>query len=219
MLRALVLLLVLANAAFWAWTQGWLGAPPRAGEREPQRLEAQVRPEAVRVLPPAAASAAVQAARAASLVCLEAGPLKDEQLAAAEAALAVAAPGEGGWLKVDAAPANGWLVYGGRYPDAPLRKTREDDLKRLKLRYELIDSPAELAPGFVLARVSSREAAEAWIKGAPEGLRGARVVQLPPPAERWTLRVPRADAAVAERLKALPAEAVAGGFRACGSRP
>lgn len=219
MLRVLVLLLVLANAAFWAWTQGWLGTPPRAGEREPQRLEAQVRPEAVRVLPPAAASAAVQAARAAALVCLEAGPLKDDQLAGAEAALASAAPGDGAWLKVDLAPPSAWLVYGGRYAEGAPRKAREDELKRLKLRYELIDSPPELAPGFVLARVSTREAAEAWLKGAPEGLRGARVVQLPPPTERWTLRVPRADAALAERLKALPADALPGGFKPCGSRP
>lgn len=51
MLRLLVLLLVLANVGFYAWSQGLLVAvlpwPPDA--REPQRLQQQVRPEAIRV--------------------------------------------------------------------------------------------------------------------------------------------------------------------------
>ncbi|WP_310460774.1 hypothetical protein [Sphaerotilus sp.] len=53
MLRALVLILMLANAAFYGWTQGWLtdvlGLSPD-GNREPQRLTAQIDPTALRVL-------------------------------------------------------------------------------------------------------------------------------------------------------------------------
>ena len=50
MLRALVLVLLLANAAWWAWSQGWLPPsalpfPTEAGQREPQRVAAQQRPE------------------------------------------------------------------------------------------------------------------------------------------------------------------------------
>ena len=50
-MRALVLVLLLANAAFFALARGWL--QPLAGlasqnEREPQRLAAQWNPEAVR---------------------------------------------------------------------------------------------------------------------------------------------------------------------------
>lgn len=219
MLRALVLLIVLANAGFWAWRQGWLGTPPRQGEREPARLEAQVRPEALVVMPPSQASAAVQAARVAALVCLEAGPLPDSALAWAEGTLATAQLPEGALQRVDAAPALGWLVYAGRYPEAALRRSREEDLKKLKLTFELIDSPPELAPGLVLSRHPTRDSAEAWLKGAPDGLRGARVVQLPVPAERWTLRVQRADTDTATRLKALPPEALAGGFRPCAAKP
>jgi hypothetical protein len=61
MLRLLVVLLLAANGLFYAWSQGWLDAVTgtRAqGEREPQRLQKQVHPEAVKVLPPGAASAA-----------------------------------------------------------------------------------------------------------------------------------------------------------------
>jgi hypothetical protein len=56
MLRALVLALLLANAGFYAWRAGWLaplhgviGARPE-GEREPQRLERQVDPQAIELV-------------------------------------------------------------------------------------------------------------------------------------------------------------------------
>ena len=54
MLRLLVLLLVLANVGFYAWSQGLLVAvlPWPPDTREPQRLQQQVRPEAVRLAGP-----------------------------------------------------------------------------------------------------------------------------------------------------------------------
>lgn len=96
MLRILVVLLLIANGLYFAWSQGWLGAPPRQAEREPQRLAAQVAPESVAVLPAPLASAAVQAARAAAAACIETVPLREPDLGAAEARLAEArvAPGD-----------------------------------------------------------------------------------------------------------------------------
>ena len=67
MLRLLVVVLVLANLFFLAWARGWLSPmwpPPRHGEREPERLLAQVTPERVRVLPAPATAQAAQYARA-----------------------------------------------------------------------------------------------------------------------------------------------------------
>ncbi len=57
MLRTLVLLLLLANAGFFAWQEGWLdgplgGASVRQQGREPQRLKQQVNPERLIVLAP-----------------------------------------------------------------------------------------------------------------------------------------------------------------------
>lgn len=52
MLRALVVLLVLANLGSYAWQSGWLaplGLAPRSAQ-EVQRVEQQLRPEAVRLL-------------------------------------------------------------------------------------------------------------------------------------------------------------------------
>lgn len=60
MLRLLVLLLVLANAGYFAWSQGLLteyGYAP-VEQTEPQRLNQQIRPEALRLLSPEAAQEA-----------------------------------------------------------------------------------------------------------------------------------------------------------------
>jgi hypothetical protein len=67
MLRTLVVLLLLSNLAFFGWMHGWLtpivGIDP-AGEREPQRLKAQVQPQTIRVLGQAPAAAEPPAAPA-----------------------------------------------------------------------------------------------------------------------------------------------------------
>lgn len=53
MLRLLVLVLLLANAALWGWRHGeWGDAPERAGTSDRQRLAQQVEPERLRLLNP-----------------------------------------------------------------------------------------------------------------------------------------------------------------------
>lgn len=223
MLRAAALLLVLANLGFFAWTRGWLQpgfAPPRHGEHEPQRLTAQLNPQLVTVLPPRAASAAVVAARAAAAVCLEAGPLAEAEMAAAEAELKAAQLPEGSWAREGAPPQPLWLVYAGRWPDAESRRTRMADLRKLGLEVEVLTAPADLAPGLVISRHITRAEAEAALGRLTSGtppLRGSRLVQLPaPPAVQW-LRVARADPELQARLKELPAAPLAGGFKPCGA--
>jgi hypothetical protein len=53
MLRSLVLALLIVNLGFFGWTHGWLRAwvgLPAEGQREPQRLSAQLHPEQIKVL-------------------------------------------------------------------------------------------------------------------------------------------------------------------------
>lgn len=212
MLRALLLLLIVANGLYFAWAQGWLGPPPRHAEREPQRLEAQQHLDAVRVLPPARASDAVAAAREAALACVEIGPLVEPALSEAEYRLAAALVPPAAVQREEASLPGTWWVFGGRYPEAGPRNAREDELRRLGLRFERVTQPPELAPGFVLSRHDSREAAEQWLREAPRALRGARVLQRPGSSSGWTLRVPRAAPEQAERLKTAE-----GGFRDCAA--
>lgn len=224
-MRFVVAFLVVANLAFFAWARGWLAPavpPPHHAEHEPERLAAQVNPGAVVVLPPKLANAAVVAARAAAAVCLEAGPLIDADIAAAEAALASAQLPSGSWVRETVAGSSPWLVYAGRLPDAAARRTREAELRRLGLNVELLSAPAELAPGLVLSRHATRAeaaAALAALASASAALKGARVVQLPAPAGVHWLRLPRADAEQQSRVAALPAAALGGGFRPCAASP
>ena len=223
MLRALVVVLLLANAVFFAWARGWLMPtfpPPQSGQREPGRLAAQIRPEAVTVLPGPAASAAIQAARAAALACLEAGPLGEADIAAAETALAAAQLPDGSWSREAAPMPPLWLVFGGRAADAAALRTRAEELRKLGLPFEIIDAPPELANGFVLSRHASKTEAEvAQASAAASGAKGLRVTPLPAPPPQVWLRASRADADQQERLKALPGEALAGGFKPCATRP
>lgn len=58
MLRIVVLVLVLLNGTYFAWSQGWLlglGYGPTQ-QREPQRLQQQIRPEALQLVAPQAAN-------------------------------------------------------------------------------------------------------------------------------------------------------------------
>jgi hypothetical protein len=283
MLRGLVVLLVLANVAFFSWSRGWL-APvwpaPRAGEREPERLAQQVRPQAVVVLTvaeagvaaaavssaaaaeaaasaglPAPASAAAStsasasastpalassaaaatpsdAAAAAALlaanaatnpanpsnggVCLQAGPFTPTEATAAAAALQQVGLPAGSWARVEGPPPTPqWLVYAGRFADAAARRARQQEWARANLTAQLLDAPADLAPGLTLGRYASRDAADAALAAlAPAVRQVTRVVQLPPsPATAW-LRAASADKALAARLTGLPAPWL-GSFKAC----
>lgn len=89
-LRALALLLVLANLGFYMWSQGWLDAVTgvrATGDREPERTARQFQPQVLRVLPGAEGAAAMagSATPTAGGRCLEAGPFTP---ADADAALA-----------------------------------------------------------------------------------------------------------------------------------
>lgn len=102
MLRALLVVVVLANAGFLAWSQGWLApwlGTPLDGERDPARQAAQVRPEALQVLTPKAASAALAAARQSAEACVAVGPYGDADLAATEQLLLGAGLPRDAWTR------------------------------------------------------------------------------------------------------------------------
>lgn len=235
MLRWLVLALLLANALFWAWSQGWLGAlfgAAPGAQREPWRLQQQVRPETVRVLPasaalpaPAPAASAASAAASAPLVvgaassapaapgsaasasavamaCFESAPLAAAALEPAEQALATVLPARG-WIRASReAPPLHAVVIGPLARDALPKK--RDELTRLRVAFEELRLPGDGGTGLALGRYLSTAAAQAALDGlAQRGVRTARVVALRQAGSETRLRIENATPAQAEALRAL----------------
>lgn len=222
MLRAIVIALVLANAAFFAWTQGWLDdvVGVRAiGDREPERLARQVRPQTIRIVPPTGPGEAAAAAPA----CLEAGPFAATEIAAAEAALRSALPNvaAGTWTSVRTDQAGAWIVYLGTYPAGDVLNKKREELARRNVAFEDVHSPAALDPGLSLGRFEERTSADnALEQFTRQGIRGARVVELAAPLSTFRLRVEPVDAALAAQLGDLKAGGLLGkSFAACAKAP
>jgi hypothetical protein len=221
MLRAFVLLLLVANLVFYAFTQGWLDGVIGAranGDREPERLEHQVRPQWVKVLTPQAVADAASAA-AARLQCLEAGPFDTAELPAAQAALSAALPA-GSWVDVKRDAPSVWIVYMGKYTNRDAQKKKEDELARAQVAFEVLSGAPELEPGLSLGRFDDRAAADAaLVRLTQRGVRSAKVVELAKPAPRHMLRVDKADPELAARVAGLRADALGAGFSACTGKP
>lgn len=217
MLRTLIVGLLIANLAYFAWTQGWLspwiGASP-TGERDPERLERQVNPQAVQILSPAAASRLNSVAAPA---CVEAGPFDGTQVEAAEAALTTLLPA-GNWTRVVRTVPGTWIVYMGKYLDTDTYQRKQAELRRLRVGFEALPAAnAELAPGLLLGRYETQAAAESALdQFANRGVRTARVVPLVQPRSAWLLRIEGADPSVVAQAVALRNDALGRGFAACG---
>jgi hypothetical protein len=241
MLRALVVVLVLANAGFWAWRQGWLeplhgviGARPE-GEREPERLARQVNPQAVQLVPGEAASVPARAASAAEsasapggtptvssaastpaepapTLCLEAGPFAAPELRAAEAALGTVLPA-GSWTQRSLSTA--WWVAMGPFTEVDQLQKKRAELRRRGINPDTTPAVAGASPVLVISRHESRAAAESALAAWSErGVRSARVVNATVP--QHALRVAQADAATQGTLTALPPEKLRGrSFASC----
>ncbi|APW44497.1 hypothetical protein [Rhodoferax saidenbachensis] len=180
MLRLLVLALILANGAYFAWTSGMLRAYGFAPvqQTEPQRLAQQLRPDALRVLSTAEFKKVETQAQAdlAPKECLEAGPFDDAQAVTLRRALESALPG-GAW-QFDAVqlPAR-WIVYMGKYPNAEALLKKRAELATMNLKMEALENP-ELEIGLSLGGFATQAAAtEELQRLSQRGIRTARVVQ------------------------------------------
>ena len=215
MLRALVLALLVANAVFWGWSHGALGALGWAPVRpdEPERLARQVHAQALHLVP-APGDAAPAPARAASTpdtapqaaaastggVCLQAGPF-DERQAGVLRSAAQALPA-GHWRLDGTALPGRWMVYIGKLADADAVRAKRAELRELGVD---TDRPgAALEPGISLGRFASEEAAtRALTDLGRKGVRTARVVQERQDAPGYMLRLPAVDDALRPQLDAL----------------
>jgi hypothetical protein len=244
MLRAIVVVLLLANLVFWTWSTGLLaglGWAP-ASERDPTRLDRQVRPDAVRILlpsavttpaaaaagvapvPPRAAGVALDPAGAASPnngVCMEAGPFAGAALESAERALDAAAFPEDSWVRTSREIGAQYAVVLGPFGDREALQKKREEVGRLQLPFEALELSGEggvAQPGLALGRYDTRGAAEAALTTFNQrGVRTARVSLLRPASSESRLRFENATPAQVEKLLTLSGGALGVGFRACAS--
>ena len=207
MLRLAVIVLLLANAGYYAWSHGWLrswGLAP-VEQSEPQRMAQQIRPETLRILraretPPVAPSVASEApASAPATVCLQAGTLDQRQADAVRTA-AAALP-QGSW-SLESTPIPGrWMVYMGRFADDEALDKKRAELRARKVPFDRPNNPT-LEPGLSLGRFSSEEAAQrALTTLGNQGVRTARVVVERAEAPGFTLRLPALDSATRAQVE------------------
>ena len=210
-----MLLLVLTNAGYWAWSQGLLapyGLGPRV-QSEPQRLATQIRPEAMRLLTAdearllendavasAAGRAAAPAAEAAGAECLQAGLFTGQQTTRLRASLEASLPAGSWQLESSVEPAR-WIVYMGKYTNAEALTKKRNELRQRGVTFRPVNNEA-LAPGLALASFALQADADtelARITG--KGVRTARVVQERAEIRGQILRLAGVDAALRARLE------------------
>lgn len=221
-----MLVLLLANAGYYAWTQGLLagyGFAPMA-QAEPQRLAQQIRPEAMRLLGasearqletgPSAAAVTPAMATPAVRACLQAGLFTDSQASALRPRLESGLPA-GSWsLESGVEPAR-WIVYMGKYGDEEALTQKRAELRQLGLTVEPLINPA-LGPGLSLGHFSAQIDAERELaKAASRGVRSARVVLEQPEARGQWLKLPSADASLKAQLEALKPQLEGRALEAC----
>ena len=235
MLRLAVIVLLLANAGYYAWSQGHLrqwGYGPQE-QAEPQRMDQQIRPETLQILrvnpsktsaAPAAAPAqaptattttgdASTPASADAAECLQAGVFDDRQ---AEALRTAAAGLPAGSWTLEPTPIPGrWMVYMGRFDDIETLDRKRAELRARKVDHDRAGGTLEL--GLSLGRFASKEAAERELTNlGTKGVRTARVIQERAEAPGFTLRLPAVNDALRAQLDVLRTAMAGKTLRACG---
>jgi hypothetical protein len=209
MLRLIVVLLLLANGAYFAWTQGYLamfGLAPLT-QTEPARMLAQIKPEQMRLLSAAAArsqemavaavaSPAVPPAKPAE--CLQSPLLTDKQAQSVRDA-AQALP-SGTWSLESAAESARWIVYMGKYTASDVMAKKRAELRQLGVTIEPLHNDA-LEPGISLGGYPSKAQATSELASLNKrGVRTAKVVQEKAAAKGQVLRLPTVDEALRGQL-------------------
>lgn len=218
MLRFFVLALLLANGAYFAWSQGLLrayGFAPVA-TTEPQRLAQQVHPENLQILTveevkrleasPAPGSKAGE--------CLQAGLFSEADGATLRNKLDGLLPA-GTWsLDAYVEPAR-WIVYMGKYPTADALAKKRVELAQRNVKFENVTNPA-LEFGLSLGGYDTQAAADTALDVLTRrGVRTARVVQDRFEVRSVLLKIAVADETIKSKLDDLRPALGGKTLRAC----
>jgi len=217
MLRLLVLLLLMANGFYFAYSQGWLassmGLAPTQ-QTEPQRVSQQVKPEAVRVLPGDEARRIEVAASAPKAPeCLQAGLFTDTEAATLKQSLDTWPSGS--WTIEPATEPARWIVYMGKYSDAPSLEKKKAELRERGVSFEPLANPA-LEMGVSLGGYPTEAAAKQQLEAlAQKGVRTAKVVQERAESKGQLLKLTAVDDTLRPKLDDLKSALGAKTLKAC----
>jgi hypothetical protein len=215
MLRLLVLLLLLLNAAYFSWSQGllaaWGFAPTQ--QSEPQRIAQQIKPEAVRVLRGDEVKRIEVSTAPKPPECLQAGLFTEGEADSLKQALDGWPAGS--WSIEPAVDPARWIVYMGKYPNADSAEKKKAELRQLGVSFEPL-SNASLEPGISLGGYPSEAAAKQQMQALTQkGVRTAKVVQERGEARGQSLKLAVVDDALRSRLDDLKSALGAKSLRAC----
>lgn len=219
MLRALALLLIVANAFVFAIGRGMIDTNgwkwwPRFGPTS--IAQAPINPSAIRVqspstpaasvtevLPPLPAPEEPAPAPLAQQSCWQVTGLSPAQADAIRQASAPVLRGGPDWVTTESVVASRWIVYLGKLPSQEALEDRQKALGQAQIPYRNL-SGTPLAPGLALATFSTEAAARkalSELKGIPD----ARVVQEREEKRLITLTLDRLPAHLHQQLLGLQA--------------
>lgn len=208
MLRLFVLFLLIANALFFAWSNGLLSSWgfASASKTESFRLKEQIEPNRIVIKPKdsspapqpintttvATQTTAPAATPAMPTICLNAGVFNDKQSAALKQAFSTKLPELSWRFEAVNVPAN-WIVYMGKYPNNAMRDLKKSQLDQIKVRYQVL-TEGSLEPGLSLGSYTTQLAAnQALQQLIKQGVRTARVLQESPDQKGQNLIIPAID--------------------------
>jgi hypothetical protein len=222
-MRALLLILLLANLVLLAYQQGWLGQIPAAG-REPGRIGQQIRPDAIRLLSQAdlrglrekSKSVAPERKETVASACMELGDFAADVADRVQARLEALNLGER--LQAIDVDANGWyMVF---LPPLATRAEADrvaDQLRGRGVRDLMVIESAALRNAISLGSFRDRDLALKHQNDLEQrGIKGVRVTDRPSgnAAQRFQIKAP--DAATVQQLAALQKEFAAARLAPCG---